>query len=78
MKRLLPASLLALSLLPTGSIADDQDVIDYRKHIMDTLQAQVAFKLAKPASQSPTVLYLATATFATGTILTVDGGLTAA
>ena len=37
MKRVLAASLLALSLLPMGSIADDQDVIDYRKHVMDTL-----------------------------------------
>ena len=42
MKRHFAASLLALSLLPAGSLADDQDVIDYRKHIMDTLQAQVA------------------------------------
>ena len=42
MKRHFAASLLALNLLPAGSLADDQDVIDYRKHIMDTLQAQVA------------------------------------
>jgi cytochrome c556 len=42
MKRFLAVPLLALSLLPTASIADDQDVIDYRKHIMATLQAQVA------------------------------------
>ena len=42
MKRVLAAPLLALSLLPMGSVADDQDVIDYRKHVMDTLQAQVA------------------------------------
>ena len=42
MNRALAATLLSLSLLPTGSFADDQDVIDYRKHIMDTLQAQVA------------------------------------
>jgi cytochrome c556 len=42
MKRLLAAPLLALLLLPSASVADDQDVIDYRKHIMDTLQAQVA------------------------------------
>ena len=42
MKRVLAAPLLALFLMSTGSSADDQDVIDYRKHIMDTLQAQVA------------------------------------
>lgn len=42
MMRFLAAPLLALSLLPTASTADDQDVIDYRKHVMDTLQAQVA------------------------------------
>jgi cytochrome c556 len=42
MMRFLAVPLLALSLLPTASIADDQDVIDYRKHIMATLQAQVA------------------------------------
>jgi cytochrome c556 len=40
--RFLAVPLLALSLVPTASIADDQDVIDYRKHIMATLQAQVA------------------------------------
>ncbi len=42
MKRFLAAPLLALALLPVASTADDQDVIDYRKHIMTTLQAQVA------------------------------------
>jgi cytochrome c556 len=42
MKRFLAAPLLAMSLLPFASTADDQDVIDYRRHIMDTLQAQVA------------------------------------
>lgn len=42
MKRVLAAPLLALTLLPTGSGADDQDVIDYRKHIMNTLEAQTA------------------------------------
>lgn len=42
MKRLLAAPLLVLLLLPMGSTADDQDVIDYRRHIMATLQAQVA------------------------------------
>ena len=42
MKRIFAAPLLALSLLPMGSTADDQDVIDYRKHIMETLDAQVA------------------------------------
>lgn len=42
MIRLLAAPLLAMSLLPTLATADDQDVIDYRKHIMTTLQAQVA------------------------------------
>lgn len=42
MKRLLAAPLLALSLLPAAAHADDQDVIDYRKHIMATLQAQTA------------------------------------
>jgi hypothetical protein len=39
MKRFLAAPLLALSLLPTASTADDQDVIDYRRHIMETLKA---------------------------------------
>lgn len=42
MKRMRAVPLLALSLLPLGSTADDQDVIDYRKHIMETLDAQVA------------------------------------
>ena len=42
MKRILAAPLLALSLLPMSSIADDQDVIDYRRHIMETLKAQTA------------------------------------
>lgn len=42
MKRILAAPLLALSLLPMVSIADDQDVIDYRRHIMETLKAQTA------------------------------------
>src|SRR5688572_31995718 len=42
MKRVLAAPLLALALLPMGSTADDQDVIDYRRHIMNTLEAQVA------------------------------------
>jgi len=42
MKRIFAAPLLALSLLPAAAHADDQDVIDYRKHIMATLQAQTA------------------------------------
>ena len=42
MKRFLAAPILALSLLPASSIADDQDVIDYRRHIMETLKAQTA------------------------------------
>jgi cytochrome c556 len=42
MKRILAAPLLALSLLPAAAQTDDQDVIDYRKHIMSTLQAQTA------------------------------------
>ena len=42
MKRLIAAPMLALSLLSTTSIADDQDVIDYRRHIMETLKAQTA------------------------------------
>ncbi len=42
MKRLIAAQLLALSLLPAVSVADDQDVIDYRRHIMETLKAQTA------------------------------------
>jgi cytochrome c556 len=41
MKRLIAAQLLALSLVPAVSGADDQDVIDYRRHIMETLKAQV-------------------------------------
>ena len=42
MKRIFAGPLLALALLPLGSIADDQDVIDYRRHIMETLDAQVS------------------------------------
>ena len=42
MMRSLAVPLLALSLLPTVSTADDQDVIDYRRHIMETLKAQTA------------------------------------
>lgn len=42
MKRQLAATLLALTLVPVASTADDQDVIDYRKHVMATLQAQTA------------------------------------
>lgn len=36
------AALLAFSLLPMPSAADDQDVIDYRRHIMETLKSQTA------------------------------------
>ncbi len=39
MKRILAATFLAL-LLPDLAVADDQDVIDYRQGIMDTLAAQ--------------------------------------
>ncbi len=42
MKRILAVPLLALCLLPPVSGADDQDVIDYRRHIMETLKAQTA------------------------------------
>ncbi len=42
MKRILAAPLLVLALLPLASVADDQDVIDYRRHIMETLKAQTA------------------------------------
>jgi cytochrome c556 len=42
MKRAIAAPLLALALVPAISGADDQDVIDYRKHVMDTLQAQTS------------------------------------
>lgn len=34
--------LAALALLPGAAAADDQDVIDYRKHIMQTLHAQTS------------------------------------
>ncbi len=45
-KRLLPslvgaAALLAITLLPAIARADDQDVIDYRQHIMKTMGAQM-------------------------------------
>ena len=40
MKRILAG--LALALLPAMAGADDQDVIDYRRHIMETLEAQTA------------------------------------
>lgn len=42
MKRMIAVPLLTVSLLPFGSAADDQDVIDYRRHIMETLDAQTA------------------------------------
>ena len=42
MMRSLAVPILTLSLLPTVSTADDQDVIDYRRHIMETLKAQTA------------------------------------
>jgi len=42
MKRMIAALLLALSMLPAVSTADDQDVIDYRRHIMETLKVQTA------------------------------------
>ena len=42
MKRLIAALPLALSMLPAVSTADDQDVIDYRRHIMETLKVQTA------------------------------------
>jgi cytochrome c556 len=42
MLRFPAALILALSLLPAAAAGDDQDVIDYRKHIMNTLDAQVA------------------------------------
>ena len=41
-RHLLAAAPLLLALLPGITLADDQDVIDYRKHIMQTLQAQTA------------------------------------
>jgi cytochrome c556 len=42
MKRILASLLCALAWLPMSSTADDQDVIDYRRHIMETLKAQTA------------------------------------
>ena len=42
MKRILVSLLCALTWLPMSSTADDQDVIDYRRHIMETLKAQTA------------------------------------
>jgi len=42
MKRILASLICALAWLPIPSIADDQDVIDYRRHIMETLKAQTA------------------------------------
>jgi NAD(P)-dependent dehydrogenase (short-subunit alcohol dehydrogenase family) len=46
---------------------------------LDALRArQPMGRLGTPDEVADAVLYLATATFATGTILTVDGGLTAA
>ncbi len=42
MKRILASLLCALTWLPMSSTADDQDVIDYRRHIMETLKAQTA------------------------------------
>ncbi len=41
--KLIPAALLcAMPMLPMTSTADDQDAIDYRRHIMETLKAQTA------------------------------------
>lgn len=42
MKRPLAGLLVTLALTSPGAGADDQDVIDYRRHIMETLDAQVA------------------------------------
>jgi cytochrome c556 len=42
MKRIFAALFLALPLLPQAAAADDQDVIDYRRHIMETLREQAA------------------------------------
>ena len=42
MKAILAVLLCALPLFPMASAADDQDVIDYRRHIMETLKSQTA------------------------------------
>jgi cytochrome c556 len=42
MKDILAVLLCALPLCPMASAADDQDVIDYRRHIMETLKSQTA------------------------------------
>lgn len=54
-------------------------LVDDAGESLDALRArQLMGRLGTPEEVADAVLYLATATFVTGTILTVDGGLTAA
>jgi meso-butanediol dehydrogenase / (S,S)-butanediol dehydrogenase / diacetyl reductase len=56
-----------------------QRLIDASGESLDTLKArQPLGRLGRPEEVADAVLYLATAEFVTGTVLTVDGGLTAA
>jgi NAD(P)-dependent dehydrogenase (short-subunit alcohol dehydrogenase family) len=54
-------------------------LVDSSEESLDALRSrQLMGRLGTPEEVADAVLYLATAAFATGTILTVDGGLTAA
>ena len=54
-------------------------LVDDAGESLDALRArQLMGRLGTPEEVADAVLYLATATFVTGTILTIDGGLTAA
>jgi 2-keto-3-deoxy-L-fuconate dehydrogenase len=56
-----------------------QRLIDASGESLDTLKArQPLGRLGRPEEVADAVLYLATAEFVTGTVLTVDGGMTAA
>jgi NAD(P)-dependent dehydrogenase (short-subunit alcohol dehydrogenase family) len=56
-----------------------QRLVDGSGESLDALKArQPLGRLGKPEEVADAVLYLATAEFVTGTVLTVDGGLTAA
>jgi 3-oxoacyl-[acyl-carrier protein] reductase len=54
-------------------------LVDDAGESLDALRArQLMGRLGTPEEVADAVLYLATAEFVTGTILTIDGGLTAA
>jgi cytochrome c556 len=62
-------ALLALTCLTAAAVADDQDAIDYRKHVMSTLGEQVAaidLIVAKKAPADAFAVHVKTIAIAAG------------